>query len=56
MLKTAKQKIITELDKPFTQKEVEQGISKLHDSINNKILKSVYYSSSNELFNKFNNS
>ena len=62
LLKTAKQNTPTELDKHFTQKEVEQGIFKLKknkaagsDSINNEMLKSAMNCISpllTELFNK----
>ena len=62
MLKDQKQKIITELDKLFTQKEVEECIDKLknnkasgNDSISNEMLKSMKKIVSSliaELFNK----
>ena len=64
MLKNTKQNVITELDKLFTQKEIEQGIIKLknnkaagNDSINNEMLKCAMKCISSlitELFNKIN--
>ena len=62
MLRDTKQNIITELDKPFIQKEIEEGIDKIknnkasgNDSISNEMLKCTKKIISpliTELFNK----